>query len=84
MNDPRAGEKLAWNYKYGYNWGDNAAIYPFYWKYRSMDSGSVERTIKFNFYFLNFKHRVNQPPIPDITPNPSELFRAIYVRTRTR
>lgn len=20
-NDPRAGEKLAWNYKYGYNWG---------------------------------------------------------------
>ena len=24
---PRAGEKLAWNYKYGYNWGDSAAIY---------------------------------------------------------
>lgn len=80
MNDPRAGEKLAWNYKYGYNWGDNAAIYPFYWKYRNMDSGNVERTIKFNFHFLNFKHRVNQPPIPDITPNPSELFRAIYVQ----
>ena len=54
MNDPRAGEKLAWNYKYGYNWGDNAAIYPFYWKYRNMDSGNVERTIKFNFHFLNF------------------------------
>jgi len=80
MNDPRAGEKLAWNYKYGYNWGDNAAIYPFYWKYRNMDSGNVERTIKFNFHFLNFKHRVNQAPTPDITPNPSELFRAIYVQ----
>lgn len=80
INDPRAGEKLAWNYKYGYNWGDNAAIYPFYWKYRNMDSGNIERTIKFNFHFLNFKHRVNQAPIPDITPNPSELFRAIYVQ----
>lgn len=80
MNDPRAGEKLAWNYKYGYNWGDNAAIYPFYWKYRNMESGNVERTIKFNFHFLNFKHRVNQSPLPDIQPNPSELFRAIYVQ----
>ena len=37
MDDPRAGEKLAWNYKYGYNWGDSAAIYPFYWKYRDMN-----------------------------------------------
>jgi uncharacterized protein DUF1329 len=40
----------------------------------------LERTIKFNFHFLNLKHRVNQPPIPEITPNPSHLFRAIYVQ----
>ena len=80
MDDPRAGEKLAWNYKYGYNWGDNAAIYPFYWKYKDMNSGKLERTIKFNFHFLNFMHRVNQDPTPEITPNPSELFRAIYVK----
>ena len=78
-NDPRAGEKLAWNYKYGYNWGDNAAIYPFYWRYRDMKSGKVEREIKFNFHFLNYKHRVNQEPIPEIQPNPADLFRAIYV-----
>jgi hypothetical protein len=79
-NDPRAGEKLAWNYKYGYNWGDSAAIMPFYWKYRDMDSGKVERTIKFNFHFLNYKGRVIQEPTPEITPNPSDLFRAIYVQ----
>jgi len=79
-DDPRAGEKLAWNYKYGYNWGDNAAIYPFYWKYRNMDSGEVERTLKFNFHFLNYKGRVNQDPKPEITPNPSDLFRAIYAQ----
>lgn len=78
-NDPRAGEKLAWNYKYGYNWGDNAAIYPFYWRYRDMKSGKIEREIKFNFHFLNYKHRVNQEPIPEIQPNPADLFRAIYV-----
>lgn len=80
LDDPRAGEKLAWNYKYGYNWGDNAAIAPFYWKYKDMNSGKLERTIKFNFHFLNFMHRVNQEPLPEITPNPSGLFRAIYVQ----
>jgi len=79
-NDPRAGEKLAWNYKYGYNWGDSAAISPFYWKYRDMDSAKVERTIKFDFHFLNFTGRVNQQPLPAITPNPSQLFRGIYVK----
>ncbi|CAI3957357.1 MULTISPECIES: DUF1329 domain-containing protein [Alteromonas] len=79
-DDPRAGEKLAWNYKYGYNWGDSAAIAPFYWKYRDMESAKVERTIKFNFHFLNFKGRVNQKPTPEITPNPSDLFRSIYVQ----
>lgn len=79
-NDPRAGEKLAWNFKYGYNWGDSAVIEPFYWKYRDMSNGRVERTIKFNFAFLNFTGRVNQEPKPAITPNPSELFRDTYVR----
>ena len=79
-NGPRAGEKLAWNYKYGYNWGDNAAIYPFYWKYRDLDSGKVERTLKFNFHFLNYKHRVNQDPVPEFTNNPGNLFRAIYLQ----
>lgn len=79
-DDPRAGEKLAWNYKYGYNWGDNAAIAPFYWKYRDMESAKVERTIKFNFHFLNYKHRVNQEPVPEFEDNPSNLFRGIYVQ----
>ena len=70
IDDPQAGVKIAWNYKYGYNWGDNAAIAPFYWKFRDMDSGKIERTIKFNFHFLNFMHRVNQPPVPSVEPNP--------------
>lgn len=80
LDDPRAGEKLAWNFKYGYNWGDNAAIYPFYWRYRNMKTGQVERTIKANFHFLNFKHRVNQDPKPEFPGNPDEIFRGIYVQ----
>lgn len=79
INDPQAGVKIAWNYKYGYNWGDNAAIAPFYWKFRDLDSGKIERTIKFDFHFLNFKHRVNQEPVPEVEPNPGNLFRGIYV-----
>ena len=81
-NDARAGEKLAWTYKYGYNWGDNAAIAPFYWRFRDMDSGKIERTIKFNFHFLNYKHRVNQDPVPEFADNPSNLFRGIYVQVQ--
>lgn len=78
-SDARAGEKIAWNYKYGINWGDGAIIAPFYWKYRNMQTGKVERTIKFNFHFLNFKHRVQDAPLPEVVPNPSQLFRGIYV-----
>ncbi len=80
MDDPRAGEKLAWNFKYGYNWGDSAAIWPFYWTFRDMNSGKAERTLKFNFNFLNFTHRTQQTPVPAITPNPSNLFRATYLQ----
>ncbi len=80
LKDPRAGEKLAWNFKYGYNWGDNAAIKPFYWRYRKLKTGKIERTIKFDFHFLNLMHRVNQEPLPEYPNNPDGIFRAIYVQ----
>jgi hypothetical protein len=80
VKDPHAGDKLAWNYKYGVNWGDGAIISPFYWKYKNMQSGQVEKTIKYDFHFLNFMHRTKDAPIPEITPNPSGIFRAIYVK----
>jgi hypothetical protein len=80
LKDPRAGEKLAWNYKYGVNWGDNASIDPFYWKYRNMATGQIERTLKFEFHFLNLKHRVKDEPVPEVPGNSANLFRAIYVK----
>ncbi len=79
-SDPRAGEKLAWNFRYGLNWGDNSSLGPFYWKYINAETGKIERTTNFDSFFLNFKHRISNPPIPEITPNPGQLFRAIYAR----
>jgi hypothetical protein len=80
LSDPRAGEKLAWNFKYGINWGDNAVISPFYWKYRDLQSGKLEKTLKLSFGFLNLKHRVQHAPVPEVSPNPSNLFRGIYMK----
>ena len=80
LKDPRAGEKLAWNFKYGLNWGDNAVISPFYLKYRNMATGQVEKTIKAELHFLNFKHRIKDAPVPEVTPNPSNLFRGTFLR----
>lgn len=80
VSDPRAGEKLAFNYKYGYNWGDSATILPLQWKMRDMTSGKVERSIKTVQHFLNWKHRVNQAPMPEFKNNPADLFRAIYIK----
>lgn len=77
--DPRAGEKLAWNFRYGLNWGDTAAV-TMYWKYRNMETGKEERRAKMDIHFLNFKHRVMHPPVPDLTPNPSGFFRGTYLK----
>lgn len=78
LDDPRAGEKMAWNFKYGYNWGDSAAIYPSYWIMRNMNSGKKERTLKMNFHFMNFTHRTQQEPFPSVSRNPSNIFRGTY------
>jgi len=79
LKDPRAGEKLAWNFRAGAGIGDNAVIAPFYWRYRDLMNGKIERTIKFSFNFLKFKHRINEPA-PEIKPNPSDLSVAIYAK----
>lgn len=48
VKDARAGEKLAWNFRYGAGFGESTTVYPFYWRYRDMKSGTVERTLKFS------------------------------------
>ncbi|RTL52255.1 MAG: DUF1329 domain-containing protein [Rhodocyclaceae bacterium] len=82
LKDPRAGEKLAWNYKYGLNWGDNASIEPLTLTLRNMSTGQVERRLKLEFHFLNFKHRIKDAPVPAVPDNASNLFRSIYMKVQ--
>lgn len=79
-SDPRAGEKLAFNYKYSQIVGDSGRIYPFPWVYKDYATGKIERQIDFDFHFISFKHRTTQDPVADIVPNPSDVYRAIYLK----
>lgn len=79
-SDSRAGEKLAFNYKYAQIVGDSGRIFPFIWQYKDMKSNKVERTLSFDFNFISFKHRTTQSPIPSIDPNPSDIYRGIYLK----
>jgi hypothetical protein len=78
--DPRAGEKLAFNYKYAQIVGDAGRIYPFPWVYKNYLTGAVERQIDFDFHFISYKHRTTQNPTSDLTPNTSDMYRAIYLK----
>ena len=77
-DDPRAGQKLVWNYQYGFNSGDSETIYPFWWTFRNVDTGKIERTLKFDWHFLNFTHRVTFDPKPEFEENPGDVYRGIY------
>lgn len=77
-SDPLAGQKLVWNYQYGFNSGDSETIHPFWWTFRDVESGKVERTLKFEWHFLNFMHRVSFDPRPEYEENPGRVYRGIY------
>ncbi len=77
-SDPMAGQKLVWNYQYGFNSGDSETIHPFWWTFRDSDTGKVERTLKFEWHFLNFSHRVSFDPKPRYEKNPAKIYRGIY------
>jgi len=80
VDDPRAGEKIAWNFRYGVHFGDSGMIGPFYWKYRNMNTGKIEKTLKIEFNAYNWKHRTINDPIPEVEVNPAGLYRTIYLR----
>lgn len=75
--DPQAGLKLMWNFQRSINAGDSETINPFWWTFRNTKTGQSERQIRFDWHFLNWKHRTIFEPKPDITPNPGQIFRSI-------
>ena len=81
-DDARAGEELAWNFKYNYGAGDASQYTPFFYKFRNLNDGKTERSIQFGYYVQKHKFRVNQPPVPDVVPNPLNIFRSFYIRVQ--
>ncbi len=77
--DPRAGDKLAWNLRYAYA-GDAGLVKPFFWQYRNMKNGNIERELSFAAMSLRFKHRVVMEPLPALPNNPSQIFNALYLQ----
>jgi hypothetical protein len=55
-------------------------ILPIQWKYRNMQSGQVERLLRVEVRLLKFKYRASHPPVPEITPNPANLYVASYLK----
>lgn len=82
IEDPvEAGQKLAWNYRHTYAAGEQVAVqHPWIWKYNSMRTGERERELHLQVNFKNFKYRTVHEPIPEILPNPNNIFRALYVK----
>ena len=77
--DPRAGEKAAWNMRYGYG-PDEAETELMTWRYKDMASGNEERRIEMYGALLRFAHRHTRDPIPEIDSNRAELYSALYLK----
>lgn len=77
-NDPRAGDKLAWNFRYA--WGaDSGELEAFYWQYRDMRKNVIERELSFYGAQMRLMHRHLQEPVPAFPNNPSQIYNALYL-----
>lgn len=75
-DDPRAGEKLVWNMRYGYG-GDGGLIPEMYWHYRDMRSQSIERELEFEAAAMRFMYRHVIEPTPELDDNTYKVYNAI-------
>lgn len=79
LNDPRAGEKIAWNMRHAFG-GDGALVPEMHWYYRDMRREKLERTLEFTARRLLFKHRTVTPPVPEVEKNSQALASALYLK----
>jgi hypothetical protein len=78
LDDPKAGEKIAWNFKYGYLAGDAGALVPSKWKFRDKSSGKVERELTIDAHFLSFSRRTTDGEGEELRDRPEGLWRGFY------
>lgn len=79
LNDPRAGEKAAWNMRYGYG-PDETETLLMTWRYKDMSTNREERSIEMYGALMRFDHRHTREPIPAIEHNPASLYSALYLK----
>ncbi len=75
-DDPRAGDKIAWNMRYAFA-GDSGAIPEMYWGYRDMRGQILERTLTFTAAAMRFKYRHVVEPKPELPSNTYDVYSAI-------
>ena len=77
--DPRAGERIAWNMRLMYN-GDSAHIPEMHMQLRDMKTDRLVRAVEFEASLMRFMHRHVVPPIPAVKENIQNTFGAFYMR----
>jgi len=76
--DPLAGLKLLWNFRYSMFEGDSQYIHQ-NWRYRDMQSGKVERELRIDVNIFRHMHRLINPPIPAFENNPEQIYNSFYL-----
>lgn len=77
--DPRAGEKVAWNMRYSYG-PDESETELMTWRYKDLARGTEERRIEMYGALMRFSHRHTREPMPFLDTNPGELYSALYLK----
>lgn len=73
-SDPNAGLKIAFNYKYFHVEGDSQEVTPFFWSYKNMDTGEVERRLRMTVDIVRHTRRVVFEPMPNVADNPGNIY----------
>lgn len=79
LDDPRAGDKLAWNLRYAHT-PDSGVVPVFHWQYRNMRTNKVERRLSFHAASMRFMYRRQQGSAPGPGENPAQIYSALYLR----
>lgn len=77
--DPRAGEKIAWNMRYSYG-PDEAETELMTWRYKNMRTDAEERKIEMYGALMRFDHRHVTDPVPALNHNRAALYSALYLK----
>ncbi|MFP6682728.1 MAG: DUF1329 domain-containing protein, partial [Gammaproteobacteria bacterium] len=77
-NDPRAGEKIAWNMRVMYN-GDNGVVPEMHLQYRDLRNNKINRSLIFEAKLMRFMYRHVVPPIPSVNKNLQNSLGAFYM-----